>query len=91
MQSQDTLSRILSNADLVNEPGLLSDAARELVRTKFSDSIQLVLRVAIAFAGMAGLVALLPRQPYTAGGNKEHESANEQRASRTTEKEVREG
>ncbi|KAL1683178.1 major facilitator superfamily domain-containing protein [Schizophyllum commune] len=88
--SQDTLSRILSNADLVNEPGLLSDAARELVRTKFSDSIQLVLRVAIAFAGMAGLVALLPRQPYTAGGDKEHESANEQRTSRTTEKEGQE-
>ena len=61
------------------------------MRTKFSDSIQLVLRVAIAFAGMAGLVALLPRQPYTVDGDDARKSANEQRTSRTTEKEVREG
>ncbi|KAL1747358.1 major facilitator superfamily domain-containing protein [Schizophyllum fasciatum] len=61
---QSTLSQILSNADLVNEPGLLSDDARALVRGKFADSIQLVLRVSIAFAGMAALVALLPRRLF---------------------------
>ncbi|KDQ13845.1 hypothetical protein BOTBODRAFT_362312 [Botryobasidium botryosum FD-172 SS1] len=58
-----TLSQILDNPDLINQPGFLPDAARGIVKAQFVKSLQLVFRVTIAFAGVALIVGFFTRPP----------------------------
>lgn len=57
------LTQILDNPALINQPGFLSDTAREIVKAQFVKSLQLVFRVTIAFAGLALIVGFFTRPP----------------------------
>ncbi|KAH7929946.1 MFS general substrate transporter [Leucogyrophana mollusca] len=57
--SADTLSAIAQNPSLVHRPGLLSDAARELVVQQFSGSLRLTFSASVVFAALAYVSVLV--------------------------------
>lgn len=62
-QPSSLLSDILSNADLVKTSTALTDAGRQLVREKFAESLMLVFRITIAFAGLALIATFFAKPP----------------------------